>query len=269
MICLDWEDAFANGAYIEGADGFAPRWAAAAETFRATTPGQLDINYAPKPRAQYDLFQTQSAPEGLVVFVHGGYWLKFDKSFWSHLASGPVARGWAVALPSYTLAPEAHIPDITYEIAAAITHASGIIDGPIRLAGHSAGGHLVTRMICEDSPLAPAVRARLAHVVSISGLHDLRPLRATTMNEHLKLTEESAVQESPALRAPLPVIPVTAFVGGHERPEFIRQSALLREAWARHGTDIELVIAPKRHHFDVIDGLRDADSPLTRRLLSL
>ena len=265
---MDWDDAFANGTYIAGAEQYPPRWAEQAAAYRKAAQGQLDIPYGTSPRARYDLFLPGGAPQGLVVFVHGGYWLKFDKSFWSHLAAGPVARGWAVALPSYTLAPEAPLPAMTAEIAAAITHAGATTKGPIRLAGHSAGGHLVTRMICDDSPLAPDLMARLAHVVSISGLHDLRPLQATAMNASLGLSAGVAAQESAALHAPAPGIAVTAWVGGHERPEFLRQSALLREAWSRQGASIELAVAPQRHHFDVIDALCDPDSPLTECLLS-
>ena len=48
-----------------------------------------------------------------VVFVHGGYWMKFDRSYWSHFSEGLTARGWAVAMPSYTLAPEARIGSMT------------------------------------------------------------------------------------------------------------------------------------------------------------
>lgn len=270
MSDLDWDDAFTNGAYITGADGFPPRWVEAAAAFRASTQGRLDIAYGSQPRARYDLFlPDEGRPQGLVVFVHGGYWLKFDKSCWSHLAAGSLARGWAVAMPSYTLAPEARIPDMTREIAAAITHGSAAVDGPIRLAGHSAGGHLVTRMICDDGPLMPDVIARIAHVVSISGLHDPRPLLATAMNGSLGLSAESAAQESPALHAPWPGIPVTTWVGGHERPEFLRQSALLRESWAGQGARIDLTVAATCHHFNVIDGLCDPDSPLTDCLFSV
>ena len=49
----------------------------------------------------------------LVVFVHGGYWLRFHRDIWSHFAQGLTARGWAVAMPSYTLAPEARIAAMT------------------------------------------------------------------------------------------------------------------------------------------------------------
>lgn len=260
---IDWDDAFANGAYIAGAEGYPADWAARAQGFRAGVQGELDLAYGAHPRERLDLFRPEGDPRGLVVFVHGGYWLRFDKSFWSHLAAGPLARGWAVALPSYILAPEASIPQITAQIGAAVEHAAGLVAGPVRLAGHSAGGHLVTRMVCEDSPLGTETRARVARVVSISGLHDLRPLLATGMNDQLRLTPETAAAESPVLHAPLPGIPVTAWVGGLERPEFLRQSALLREAWAA-----DLKVAKGRHHFDVIEDLTKADSGLTEALLS-
>ena len=65
------------------------------------------------PRNRFDLFLPEDAPKGLVVFVHGGYWVRFDKSYWSHLARGSVEHGYAVAMPSYTLCPQTRISGIT------------------------------------------------------------------------------------------------------------------------------------------------------------
>ena len=121
----------------------------------------------------------RATPRGLVVFVHGGYWMALDKSFWSHLAAGSVANGYAVAMPSYTLCPEVRIADIVKEIGAAIGAAAAMVEGPDHADGHSAGGHLVSRMIAEASPLAPELLDRIRNVVSISGVHDLRPLMRT------------------------------------------------------------------------------------------
>ena len=78
-----------------------------------------------------------------------------------------------------------------------------MIDGPIRLSGHSAGGHLVTRMICRDSPLSPVLQDRIDRVVSISGLHDMRPLLNTIMNDDFRMLEAEAVAESTALNQPV------------------------------------------------------------------
>jgi alpha-beta hydrolase superfamily lysophospholipase len=214
-----------------------------------------------------DLFFPERESFGLVVFVHGGYWKAFDKSFWSHLAEGSLARGYGIAIPSYTLCPNARIVEITKEIAAAIERAATEIRGPISLCGHSAGGHLVTRMICHTSPLREATASRVALTLSISGLHDLRPLMATAMNDVLRIDSDEALTESPALLAPRPRQRVVAWVGADERPEFIRQSGILEMMWRGFDARIALVEEPRRHHFNVIDGLVDPGHVLTKALV--
>ena len=267
---IDWDDAFANGAYIENGMSYPPIWAARAAAFRQEADrAKTDVFYGEHPREKLDLFFPSAAPHGLVVIVHGGYWLNFDKSSWSDLAEGALGNGWAVAMPSYTLAPEARIENITRQIGRAITRAAEQIAGPIRLAGHSAGGHLVTRMVCDDSPLQSALLERVEGLVSISGLHDLRPLQLTTMNEQLHLTPQSAALESAVLHRPVGRAQVVCWVGGAERPEFLRQSAVLVETWGRAGAKTQLVVDPGKHHFDVIDGLKDPQSDMTHTLLGL
>ncbi|MDQ0391790.1 alpha/beta hydrolase [Labrys monachus] len=260
---IDWEDAFSNGAYIPGGEGYPARWAADALAFRQAVRGLQDIAYGDQPRERFDLFLPDGVARGLAVIIHGGYWLSFDKSSWSALAAGALAQGWAVALPGYTLAPAARIGAITRQVGRAIEAAAARVPGPIRLTGHSAGGHLAARMVCNDTPLTPDTAARVDRLVSISGLHDLRPLRLNGMNDTLRLDAAEAETESPVLHAPLPGVDVTAWVGARERPEFLRQSALLAEAWGRQGAQTRLVADPRRHHFDVIDGLKEPDHPLT------
>ena len=263
----DWDDAYENGRNIPGGGNYPAAWVQPSASFRAAANARLDISYGEGERHAYDLFLPEGTPRGLFVFVHGGYWVGLDKSYWSHLAAGPLARGWAVAMPSYDLCPTVSIAEITAQVGRAITHAAGEVDGPIVLSGHSAGGHLVTAMMCEDSPLPETVRGRLAHVVSISGLHDLRPMLKTTRNELLKLDMESAEANSPALKRPLPGVRLTAWVGGTERQEFLRQNALLANIWHGLGATTLEVVEPDRHHFNVIDGLGDPGSNLVRAAL--
>lgn len=254
---MNWDDAYSNSAYIPGGDDYPARWSAAAAAFRAQANAHLDQSYGPSARERYDLFLPDSAPKGVVIFVHGGYWLHFDKSSWSHLAAGPLAHGWTVAMPSYTLCPEIRISEIVRQIARAATTIAEAVPGELRLCGHSAGGHLVTRLTCAESPFA----GRIARTLSISGLHDLRPLMLTSMP--LGLDEAEAEAESPVLLRPKEGTAVTAWVGADERPELLRQTALLAKAWS-----IKEVIVPHRHHFDVIDELAAPNSAMVRELLS-
>ncbi|WP_370303720.1 alpha/beta hydrolase [Pseudooceanicola sp.] len=256
---MELDDAYANGAYIAGADSYPDRWDTAARVFRdqlsAAGRAQLDLAYGPGARERFDLFLPEGAARGLMVFVHGGYWLNFDKSTWSHFAAGAVARGWAAALPSYDLCPSIRISGITRQIAGAVQAAAGRVAGPLALTGHSAGGHLVARMLAPGM-LPPECTIRLAQVVPISPLADLRPLLKTSMNADLRLTEAEAEAESPVFQ-PAPATPVTVWVGGDERPAFLDQAAWLAKAWSCGRT-----VVAGRHHFDVIDGLADPDSDL-------
>jgi acetyl esterase/lipase len=264
----DWDDAYANARHIEGGDAYPARWAQHAEAFRIDAlrdeRAELDLPYGEHARQRYDFFWPQGRAKGVFVFLHGGYWIAFDKSFWSHLASGALARGWAVAMPSYRLAPEASIGDIARDAQHAIEAASQRAPGPVRIAGHSAGGHLATRALCEGTTIGPQTLARIAHVVSISGLHDLRPLSRTAMNQQLRLDARRCADESPALLNVAHRVATTCWVGQRERPEFLRQSALLATVWAGLGVETQLVIDERRHHFDVIEPLCEPGCDLTR-----
>ena len=261
---MELDDAYANGAYIENADKYPPRWAASAEDFRNSLHerARLNIPYGEGERQTFDLFLPEGAPKGLFVFVHGGYWLAFDKSSWSHLARGAVEQGWAVAMPSYDLCPEVRIADITRQIAAAVKQAAAEVDGPIALAGHSAGGHLVARML-DKTLLPPEVGARIKTVIPISPLSDLLPLLRTSMNQKFKMDSAAAVAESPVEMQDRYPAEVTVWVGGEERPAFLDQAVWLVEAW---GADH--VIAFGKHHFNVIDPLADPESDLVALIVN-
>lgn len=254
----DWDDAYANGAHIPGAEAYVPRWTAAAAAFRAAHP--------PQPLGRGHLFLPKDQPRGLMVFIHGGYWMRFDPTLWSHLAQGALAAGWACAMPGYPLAPEARIAQMTRIVADQLAQAAAQVAGPIAVTGHSAGGHLAARMIC-PGVLPDDLAARVTACVPISPLTDLRPLLRTALNDTLHLDEAEAWAESPALLTPRPGIPVTTWVGGMERPEFIRQARLLADIWAGVGAATDCVIDPGLHHFNVIEALSRPDSPLMRRLL--
>lgn len=272
-MITDWDDAYANRDHVPEAQPLIDAWPGDAARFRESLlqdgRATLDIPYGSGPRERLDLFLPQGTPKGLVVFIHGGYWIHFDKNSWSHFAAGSLSRGFAVAMPSYPVSPEARIPEISAAIGRAITHAAQMISGPIHIAGHSAGGHLAARMITDASPLSRDIRERIARCVPISGLFDLRPMLRLKMNEDWQLTRETAMAESPAMQYPDPHVHVTAWVGGIERPEFLRHTALLANIWTGCGGQIIKIVDPFTHHFDVIDGLKDPDHTLCKVVIGV
>lgn len=268
----NWDDAYENASHINNANDFIQRWETQSSAFRQQLVqeerAQLDLSYGSGERNKLDLFLPTTPPKGLVVFVHGGYWLRFDKSNWSHFAQGSLAAGYAVAIPSYTLCPQASIGEIVAEVASAIEFAAQKISGEIRLTGHSAGGHLVTRMLCDDSPLNKETQTRIVKTLSISGVHDLRPLLKTAMKDSLQIDLDQAIAQSPVLQIPGHFAPLTCWVGADERPEFIRLSKLQATIWQGFELATDWVEEPGKHHFDIIDGLMDQQHPLMRSLLA-
>ncbi len=261
---MDMDRAYSIGAFIEGGDAFAPRWSARAAVFRGVLGyrAQVGMAYGPGDRQRFDLFLPEGVPRGVVTFVHGGYWMAFGRESWSHLAEGPLKRGWAVAIPSYTLAPQARIGAITREIATALGVIGRQVSGPMVVTGHSAGGHLSARMACKDVILPPGIAERLVRVVPISPLADLSPLRQTKMNEVLRLDAAEATSESPISHARREGCAVTIWVGGQERPAFLWQARTLSEDWG-----CPWHVAAGKHHFDVIDDLANPVSQMVSTLV--
>ena len=249
---------YANGDFIPGAADYPPRWTREAAAFRQAmgARAELDLAYGTAPREELDLFLPEGAPKGVVVFVHGGYWHLFSKAHWSHLAAGPLARGFAVAMPSYTLAPAARLAEMTAEIARACWFVGTRVQGPMVVTGHSAGGHLAARM--GNADLAVPV----ARVVPISPLAELGPLMATAMNRTLKIDAEEAAVESPARHRLRDGVSAHVWVGAEERPAFLMQARVLAEEWSCPWT-----ADPGHHHFSVNEGLADPASPLCDVLL--
>ncbi len=261
---MELDDAYANSKHIPNGDGFPAIWRADADAYRQRMSvlgrARLGVMYGHGTREIVDLFLPDGVPKGLVVFVHGGFWRQTDGSLWSHLAQGTVDSGWAVAMPTYDLCPRVRIADITRQVATAISVIARDVSGPIRLVGHSAGGQLVARMLA-PGVLPEDVRTRIAKCVPISPLSDLRPLLRTSMNNDFKLDETLALEESPVAMNP-PDVPVTVWVGSDERPAFLDQARWLADAWS-----CAHVIDAGTHHFDVINGMTQAGSPLMRAIL--
>ena len=238
-----------------------------------TYPGAVSGNR----RRSLDLYlpATGDKKPPLVIFIHGGFWLVSDDDYriGAYVADALAREGVAVALLRYRLAPAVRHPAQAEDVAAGIAlllrdaERYGYDRKRVYLAGHSAGGHLASRMVTTTSPLAADVAGRVRNVVSISGVHDLRPIMLTAMNQTLAIDEAEALAQSPALLRPVANARLTCWVGGGERAEFLRQNALLANIWSGLGAVAEAVVEPDRHHFNVIDGLADPDHPLTRTLI--
>ena len=265
------DEAYANGAFIANSKEIVADWIKKAERFRAkklkSGTAKIDIAYGVSNRQKFDIFLPNVKPLGTVIFVHGGYWIDFDKSYWSHFASGVLANGYRCIIPSYDLCPTVKISDITCQIKDLICYVLKNYDGIISLTGHSAGGHLVSRMVSTEQWKGSKLRSdflkRLNHVVAISPIADLRPLLKTSMNNKFNLNYDTAEKESPVTLIKMNV-PFTVLVGENERPAFLSQANYLSQAWS-----CSKLIAKGKHHFNILDDLKNERSRLVNLLTKI
>jgi arylformamidase len=236
----------------------------ASAKFRASHATALDIPFGKQERTKIDLYPARDKSAPCLVFIHGGYWQRNSREVFAMLVEGLAARGWSVAIPGYTLAPEASLTEIVGEISLgldwlAANGASHGIAGPVILSGWSAGAHL-TAMALDH----PVVAAGLA----ISGVYELGPIRDTELNGALKLTDEEITNLSP-LRLPVVKKHLAIAYGSAELPTLVWDSRNFYQRRAAAGAAGELVAIEGADHFTILEQLRSAEGALTRIALAL
>src|SRR5215470_692548 len=109
-VALD--KAYNNSEAVADSPDWLARWRARSAEIRAAEGARLDLAYGQRPRAKLDYFSCGARQAPLFVFIHGGYWQRNEKETFGFVADGPRAHGIDVALPGYTLAPQARLTDI-------------------------------------------------------------------------------------------------------------------------------------------------------------
>jgi arylformamidase len=269
-MTMDLAAEYNNRARVPEHPAIIARWHAEAKAYREASRSELDIAYGARARNRFDFFPAGGAGQApIVVFIHGGYWLNFDKSVFSHVAAGPNAHGLDVAVPSYTLCPESSVPAIIDEMRQFCIFLAQRYARPLVVAGHSAGGHLAACLAATDWRLYGARPDLVGACLAVSGLFDLRPLMATPFNENLRLTAAEAAAASPLLW-PMPNrLCFDSWVGEEESFEFLRQARSLAAAWAGLGLTSQYRALPGENHFSIGDLLSRPEHPMTLRLLEL
>ena len=255
------------------------RWKNEAQHARAELGGEIGLAYGPGAAEKLDLFQPRGRGGDrmpLLVFIHGGYWRSLSKSDFSWIAPPFVARGTAVAILDYGLAPATPLETIVRQNLSAIAwlwhHAArfGLAQRRIVVAGHSAGGHLAAMMLAARWPQFDAcLPKRTVHAaVAVSGLYDMEPLRhAPYLNADLQLTLDRVAPLSPLYMTPASDAPLVTAVGDNESDEFKRHAREIGLAW--RSVLRENLVLSGADHFTACEALADPGHALFRATQAL
>jgi acetyl esterase/lipase len=208
--------------------------------------------YGTGPDEIADVYRPPSgAPEGTpVLLVHGGFWRPdYDRSHLRPMAAALAAAGHVTVLIEYPRRPGK--PDATVDaVRQALALVGEVVEAPVVVVGHSAGGHLA---LLAAQPRGTNARAVLA----------LAPVADLAMADRLGL-DDGAVRDflgRPAVDCPdldptalpRPAIPVTLLHGADDTLVPLE----LSESYFSTGPS-DLVVLDGIGHYEPIDPLSGA-----------
>jgi arylformamidase len=245
--------------------GMLQDWLARSAAFRRESGGSLDLAYGSGERERIDFFPAASPDAPLLIFFHGGYWQRGDKSVYSFVAKPFVGAGISVALVNYTLCPEVRVQEIVAQSQRALAwlwrHAQELGCSRERwfVSGHSAGAYLAARLMATrwGATAVDLPQQILSGAILISALFDLEPLCDTSLNEGLRMDRREAIAAGAMRYPPASDAPQLVAVGGAETAGFHQQANAYERAFGARLRAMPRYEVEHCDHFDVVAAFAD------------
>jgi len=256
-----------------------PNWIKDSKKARENLNCTLDVRYADGDNQKLDVFLCGDKKAPTLIWIHGGYWQRGDKSIYSFLASPFVEAGVNVIIVGYDLCPNVSMTRISEELREAVSFIwnngkiLGINRDKICVMGHSAGGHLTQMMMATDWPARDSAFPLdiIKAGIPVSPLSYLEPVRLTlALNANLQMDAKEANLESPMTNhPPLTNSPQLVVVGGAETDEFHRQSEMYVNSFRTQQRMIDMYVVPDVDHFDELNVLADQESTFFKKVCAM
>ena len=264
VVFMDYDQVELDAAYDQRAyaplgDQIGARFITDSEETRRRIGNPQRHSYGPTAIEALDIFRTARANAPIMVFVHGGAWLRNQASDFHYLAENFVAAGAHIVLLDFVPVDHANgdlrimADQVRRGIVWVYRNAASFGGDPNRIfvSGQSSGAHLAGVALTTDWKEYGVPADILKGGVLQSGMYEMKPVRLSSRGAYVKFDDAmedtmSSQRHIDRLRAPIVVM-----YGTNETPEFQRQNREFAAAVKAAGKQVTLIVLPNHNHYEV------------------
>jgi arylformamidase len=234
----------------------------------------VDISYGKLLRQKLDIYPSLHPRSRTLIFIHGGYWQKFDKANFQFIAKAFYTHNITTVIINYPLGPSAPVDEIVASCIDAVRWLYNNVEAyngdptQLYIAGHSAGAQLAAMVLATNWKQFDLAGDVIKGACVISGIFNLIPIRLSYLNQSLRMDTTAALRNSPVQLVPSVLCPLTIVVGSNETDEFLDQSRELYNCW-KENIPAEIMELPGLNHFSILETVLDPASELYRLMSRL
>jgi arylformamidase len=247
---------------------------ASAEVRHKTPPRTL--RYGESNAEVLDIFAQAGIRDApVMVFIHGGAWIRSTKDDASFAAPVFNSHGAIYVAVNYASLASVRMPEMAEQcrrsIEWVVRNVSEFGGNPqkVFLSGHSAGAHLSGCMLTTDWAARGITANPISAALLLSGLYELRPVVLSSRRSYVHLTDDEVTALSPMRHLDRVKSPVTIISADQDSPEFQRQSKVFGAALDAMGLLKTHEVLFNANHFEEAQQLGQAGSAVARSALQM
>lgn len=240
-----------------------------------TALAEQGIVFHPALDLKLDLYRpaTDRADPPIVLFYYGGSWRNGRRDWYRFVGDSFARLGALTVIADYRTYPEAPFPLFMDDAAAAVAwveaNRARLGQGPLLLAGHSAGAHIAALLATDASYLGQyGVRSeRIAGVIGLAGPYDFLPIESRKVRE-VFVDDAGALAAQPVRHVSAEAPPFLLVHGLDDDLVWPQNSRSMAARLVAAGRPAELVLLPQMGHVELLFaiGKDDADGQQLDRL---
>lgn len=264
-IFLDYDQVELDAAYDQRAyaplgDQITARFITDSKETRRRLGNPQSIAYGPTDIEKLGLFKTSRASAPVMMFVHGGAWLRNQAGDFHYIAENFVRAGAHFVAIDFVPVDRANgdLRVVADQVRRAVVWvyrnaaSFGGDAGRIYISGQSSGAHLAGVALTTDWPKQYSVPVQvLKGGVLQSGMYEMKPVRLSSRSSYIRFDDDMEQAMSSQRHIANLHAPIAVMYGTNETPEFQRQNREFATAVKAAGKPVTLTVLTNHNHYEV------------------